>query len=113
MNTNGIDHMVIETYDWEAGLAFWGGLGYEIEHDTGHRSGMLRNPAGGPGLFLREQSMEEPLGFDLYLSTASAAGFVVPANAVVVRPFTDTHWGTKVMSLRDPDGRLLRIEAPE
>ena len=105
--------MVIETYDWEAGLAFWGALGYEIENDTGHHSGMLRNAAGGPGLFLREQSLDELLGFDIYLSTATADGFVVPANTTVVRPFTDTHWGTKVMSIRDPDGRLIRIEAPE
>ena len=29
----------------------------------------------------------------------------------VVRPFTATHWGTQVMTVRDPDGRLFRLEA--
>jgi hypothetical protein len=29
-----------------------------------------------------------------------------------VRPFTASHWGTQVMTVRDPDGRLFRLEAP-
>jgi len=26
--------------------------------------------------------------------------------------WTATHWSTQVMTLRDPDGRLIRLEAP-
>ena len=29
----------------------------------------------------------------------------------VVQGFTPTHWGTRVMTVRDPDGRLFRLEA--
>ena len=30
----------------------------------------------------------------------------------VVFDWTATHWGTQVMTIRDPDGRLFRLEAP-
>ena len=30
----------------------------------------------------------------------------------VVFDWTATHWGTQVMTVRDPDGRLFRLEAP-
>ena len=33
-------------------------------------------------------------------------------NVDVVFDWTPTHWGTQVMTVRDPDGRLIRLEAP-
>ena len=30
----------------------------------------------------------------------------------VVTPFEDTHFGTRMMTVRDPDGRLWSIQAP-
>jgi uncharacterized glyoxalase superfamily protein PhnB len=30
----------------------------------------------------------------------------------VVTPFRETHWGTKVMIIQDPDGHRFRLEAP-
>lgn len=30
----------------------------------------------------------------------------------VVTPFEDTHWGTREMTVRDPDGRIWRLQAP-
>jgi hypothetical protein len=39
-------------------------------------------------------------------------GFHVPSEVDVVSPFEDTHWGTKPMVVRDPDGRLWNLEAP-
>jgi uncharacterized glyoxalase superfamily protein PhnB len=30
----------------------------------------------------------------------------------VVTPFEDTHWGTRTMTVRDPDGRPWILQAP-
>lgn len=35
-----------------------------------------------------------------------------PPTVDVVKPFEDTHWGTREMTIRDPDGRIWRLEAP-
>jgi hypothetical protein len=29
----------------------------------------------------------------------------------VVSPFAATHWGTREMAVRDPDGRVVKLEA--
>ncbi len=108
--THGFGHLYLETHNWGAAAAFWQRLGFEIEFDTGHGSGMLRNPAGGPTIFLAEQSIDDPLASELYL--AAPADYEPPADVIVVSPFTESHWGTKVMVIQDPDGHRFRIEAP-
>ena len=110
MTTTGIGHLYVETHNWGKAVAFWQSLGYEVEFDTGHGSGMLRNPAGGPTIFVAEQSIEDPLATEVYL--AADADFVAPAGVDVVSPFHDTHWGTRVMVIQDPDGHRFRIETP-
>ena len=30
----------------------------------------------------------------------------------VVTPFEDTHFGTRLMTVRDPDGRVWSVQAP-
>lgn len=110
MTTRGFDHVYLETHDWDRAVSFWGRLGFEVEFETDHRSGMLRNPAGGPTIFLAEQPIEDPLADGLYLG--AAADFAPPADVEVVSDFAETHWGTKVMVIRDPDGRHFRVEAP-
>ena len=48
---------------------------------------------------------------DVYLGMA---GPTTPDAAAVdvVFDWTAAHWGTQVMTVRDPDGRLFRLEAP-
>jgi hypothetical protein len=110
MSTNGFGHLYVETHSWGKAVAFWQHLGFEVEFDTGHGSGMLRHPAGGPTVFVAEQSIEDPLAMELYL--AAAPDYTPPDGVDVVSPFHDTHWGTKVMIIQDPDGHRFRIEAP-
>ncbi|MGH9035862.1 MAG: VOC family protein, partial [Acidimicrobiia bacterium] len=62
-------------------------------------------------IFLAEQSPEDPPGMDIYLGVEQG-GTQVPDNVEVVFGWTATHWGTQVMTVRDPDGRLFRLEAP-
>ena len=108
MTTRGIGHVYVETHNWGKAAAFWQSLGFTLEFETDHHSGGFVAP-NGTRLFLAEQSPEDPVGFDLYLDVEAAGA--APANVDVVFEWTPTHWGTKVMTVRDPDGRLLRLEA--
>jgi uncharacterized glyoxalase superfamily protein PhnB len=106
----GLGHIYLETHNWGKAVAFWQALGFTLELDTDHGSGMLV-ASNGTRLFLAEQSPEDPLAEAIYLDVADATA--VPADGFeVVRPFTATHWGTQVMTIRDPDGRAIRLEAP-
>jgi Phosphoenolpyruvate phosphomutase len=59
---------------------------------------------------LNRQQMDPP-GSDIYLRVAEG-GSNPPDNLRVVFEWTATHWGTQVLTVRDPDGRLFRLEAP-
>lgn len=50
MTTEGIEAVFLTTHNWGRAAKFFQGLGYELEFDTGHSSGQLRNGAssGGP-----------------------------------------------------------------
>ena len=112
MTTKGIDTVLIETHNWGKSVAFWKGLGYEIEFETDHHSGQLRHPAGGPSLFIAERAPEQPLRMVLGLRVDDAAAFVPPASGTVKQPFTKEHWGVLQMLIGDPDGRETSVEAP-
>ncbi|MGB8860905.1 MAG: hypothetical protein WCC60_16715 [Ilumatobacteraceae bacterium] len=107
--TTGFDHVYVETHDWAAALAFWHALGFELQYDTGHRSGALRHPDGGTTVFLAEQSLEDPLAVELYLGATPDEPL---PDVYVVSPYVESHWGTKVAIVQDPDGHRFRIQAP-
>jgi len=110
MMTTGFAHFYIETHDWAAAVTFWKQLGYQLQFETDHGSGMLRHPDDGSTIFLAEQPIEDPLGTALYLS--AAADYAPPPDVHVISPFKPTHWGTQMMVIQDPDGHHVRIEAP-
>jgi uncharacterized glyoxalase superfamily protein PhnB len=109
--TNGIGLLFIETHNWGKTVAFWQALGFKLEFETDHHSGRLR-AANGTTVFVAEQSLDDPVGLEVYLATPDADGVSLDSPVEVVRPFTASHWGTQVMTVRDPDGRLFRLEAP-
>jgi len=110
--TKGIEGLLIETHNWGKSVAFWKGLGYEIEFETDHHSGRLRHPAGGPWLFIAERPASQALRLVPGLSVEDTASFEPPTAGGVKRPFTREHWGVLQMLLSDPDGREISIEAP-
>jgi catechol 2,3-dioxygenase-like lactoylglutathione lyase family enzyme len=110
VTTNGFDHLYVETHNWGKAVAWWQRLGFALEFDTGHGSGRLSHPAGGPTIFLAEQSIEDPLATEMYIGAGT--DYVAPDGVEVVSPFHETHWGTKVMVIQDPDGHRYRIQAP-
>ena len=111
VSTQGIGLLYLETHNWEQSARSGRSLGFKLEFETDHHSGVLV-AENGTRIFLAEQSLDDPLGADIYLAVADAAESLPTASTELVREFTPTHWGTQVMTVRDPDGRLLRLEAP-
>ena len=110
--TDGIEGLIIETHNWGKTVAFWKGLGYEIEFETDHNSGLLRHPRGGPYLFVAERPPAQALKLLPVLAVTQAAQFSPPSSGTVVRPFEPQHWQVLEMLLADPDGRELSVQAP-
>jgi len=110
MTTRGFDHVYLETHDWARSVAFWQAMGFELEYETDHHSGSLV-AANGTRIFLAEQAPQDPVGLDLYLA-AESAGLQPPEGVAVAFDWTPTHWQTHIMAVRDPDGRLIRLQAP-
>jgi uncharacterized glyoxalase superfamily protein PhnB len=111
MATNGIEAVFLETHNWGKAAKFFQALGYELEFETDHSSGQLRN-GDGPYVFIAEVPEDQPTGMQLVLQVPDAEAFDTEAVVEVVTPFQPTHWGTQEMTVRDPDGRLWSLQAP-
>jgi uncharacterized glyoxalase superfamily protein PhnB len=86
-------------------------LGFDLEFDTGHASGQLRN-GDGPYIFVAEVPEDHEPQLRLVLQVESAAALELDASVEVVSAFEETHFGTKEMVVRDRDGRLWSLQAP-
>ena len=111
MATEGIEAIYLTTHNWGKSAKFFQSLGFTLEFDTGHNSGQLRNGTG-PYLFIAEIPESQKPEEHIVLKIADADAFQPAPNVEVVAPFEETHWGTKEMTVRDPDGRIWRIKAP-
>lgn len=111
MATEGIEAVFLETHNWGRAAKFFQSLGFEIEFSTDHNSGQLRN-GEGPTVFIAEVPVDTTPGSQIVLKVADAAAVRLDPSVEVVSPFEDTHYGTREMVVRDPDGRLWRLQAP-
>jgi hypothetical protein len=108
MATDGIEAVFLTTHNWGKSAKFFQELGFELEFATDHESGQFRN-GEGPYLFIAEIPENQETSIQAVLK---ADGEFQPGPAVeVVTPFEDTHYGTREMTVRDPDGRLWSIQA--
>ncbi|MFF2964650.1 VOC family protein [Streptomyces sp. NPDC057963] len=112
MTTEGIEAVFMETHNWGKAARFFQALGYELEFETDHSSGQLRN-GDGPSLFIAEVPADRQPQMQLVLKVADADAFRLDSAVEVVTPFEDTHFGTRLMTVRDPDGRLWSLQAPK
>ena len=112
MTTEGIEAVFLETHNWGKAAKFFQALGYEIEFATDHNSGQLRC-GGSPSLFIAEVPENEPTRRHVVLSVADADACELDASLEVVSDWEDTHWGTRLMTVRDPDGREWKLQAPK
>lgn len=112
MTTEGIEAVFLETHNWGRAAGFFQALGFELVFETDHNSGQLRN-GDGPYLFIAEvPETQEPQEPRVVLKVPAAEAFRPGPAVEVVTPFEDTHYGTREMTVRDPDGRLWSLQAP-
>jgi len=111
MTTDGIEAVFLETHNWGKSAKFFQTLGYEIEFATDHNSGQLRN-GDGPWLFLAEVPETQEPRTQIVFKVPDAEAFQADDIVEVVTPFAETHYGTREMTVRDPDGRTWTLSAP-
>ncbi|MCX4097966.1 VOC family protein [Nocardia sp. alder85J] len=111
MTTDGIEAVFLTTHNWGRAAKFFQALGFTLDFETGHNSGQLR-AAEGPYIFVAEVPEDQPPQAQLVLKVADADAFRPDPAVEVVTEFEDTHFGTREMTVRDPDGRLWSIQAP-
>ena len=84
------------------------GLGFRLEFETDHNSGQLRN-GNGPYVFVAEVPPDQDALVQLVLKVADEGAFRAGPGVEVVTTWEDTHYGSREMIVRDPDGRLLSL----
>jgi uncharacterized glyoxalase superfamily protein PhnB len=109
--TDGIEAVFLETHNWGTAARFFQALGFNLVFSTDHNSGQLRN-GDGPYVFIAEVPEHSPPRMQLVLKVGDADAFRLDPAVEVVTPFEDTHYGTREMTVRDPDGRLWSLQAP-
>ncbi len=111
MVTEGVEAVFLETHNWGKTARFFQSLGYELEFDTGHNSGQLRN-GDGPYVFIAEVPEDREPGTRVVLKVPDEDAFRPGPDVELVTPFEDTHFGTRMATVRDPDGRLWSLQLP-
>jgi len=111
MTTQGIGAVFVETQNWGRAAKFFQSLGYSIDFATDHNSGLLRN-GDGPYVFVVEVPADRQPQTRIALTVDDADAFQADPTLDVVTPFEETHYGTKEMVVRDPDGRLWTLQTP-
>ena len=86
MSTNGIEAVFLTTHNWGKSAKFFQSLGYQLEFETDHQSGQLRNGTG-PYLFIAEVPETETPQMQLVMTVPDAAQFKPASNVEVVTPF--------------------------
>ena len=100
MATDGVEAMFLETHNWGKAAKFFQALGYELEFETDHSSGQLRN-GDGPYVLIAEVPDDQPTGTRLVHHVSDAAAFAADPIVEVVTSFEPTHWGSKLQVLHD------------
>lgn len=111
MATNGIEAVFLETRNWGKAAKFFQALGFELEISAGDGSGVFRNGEGAY-LVVSEIPQDREPGVQVALKVPDADAFEADPIVEVVTPFEETHYGTREMTVRDPDGRIWSLQAP-
>lgn len=110
MTTDGIEAVYLETHNWGKAAKFFQALGFDLDFATDHNSGLLRN-GEGPYVFVAEVPADQQLGIQVVLRATTTEPFAPDDPVEVVTPLEETHFGTREMTVRDPDGRTWILQA--
>ena len=111
MATDGIEAVFLETHNWGRTAKFFQALGFRLEFETDHSSGQLR-AGDGPVVFVAEVPESQEPRMTVALKVPDADAVQLDPVVEVVTPFEETHYGTREMTVRDPDGRIWSLQAP-
>ena len=107
--TRGIAYLYVETHSFGKAVAFWQRLGFVVDLDLGG-SGRLIHPDGGAALFVEEVPETKSPEIQIYLDASTDA--VRPERpAEIAQDWHDSHWGTRLLELRDPDARTVVVQS--
>ncbi len=110
MASEGIVGLYVGTENYGATASFWASLGYRSTFETGHGSGQWEHPAGGPYVFV-DENVDDPVVYPI-LGVADSNAFAPSRAPDYVQEFTPEHWGVMQALIRDPDGRVVSLQAP-
>lgn len=112
MAIEAIDHLYIECRSFKDTLAFWESLGFRLVEEwgeDGHQAGRLES--GSAAVVLAES--DHPT-LDIHFRIGDAddldAGLAGNDRVVVTQALEPTHWGTRWMRVKDPEGRAFVLE---
>lgn len=111
MKAQGIEAVFVSTHNWGQTAKFFKSLGFELEFETDHSSGQLRC-GDGPFVFVAEVPADVETGIQLVLRADDENTAGLDPVVEIVTPFEDTHYGTREMTVRDPDGRTWSVQTP-
>lgn len=86
MTTEGIAAVYLTTHNWGKSAKFFQALGFDLEFETDHNSGQLRNGAG-PYVFIAEIPESQKPEAHLVLKVPDADSFGADPVVDVVSPF--------------------------
>jgi len=118
MSVTGIDHLYLETKSLERTLRFYAALGFTVAAEWGegeHRAAKL--VSGDASVVVAEVLPEtSPQGATVHFAIENAEALhralaKIP-EVTIVTPLQDTHWGTRWIRVRDPEGNFYCLEAP-
>ncbi|MBI3723053.1 VOC family protein [bacterium] len=116
MTVKAIDHIYVECRSFERTAAFWQGLGFKLAEtwgEGGHRAGAL--VCGAARVVLAEAEAGDPERPTVFLAIDDPLGMSeklrVAKHVEVATPLEDTHWGTRWIRVRDPEGNVFALEA--
>ena len=110
MTTQGIEAVFLTSHNWGKAVKFFQSLGFTLEFETDHNSGQLRS-GDGPYVFIAEVPESQKPELQVVLKVAEVDSVDLDPIVEVVTSAADTHYGTREMTVRDPDGRTWTLQA--
>ena len=118
MSIHSLDHVYVETRQFEKTVQFWESLGFAVAAQWGegtHRACRLVSEKAAVVLAEADAagSPQSPtVHFGMADPERVAESLAAAKGVEIVTPLENTHWGTKWIRVQDPDGNLYCLESP-
>lgn len=112
MAVRGIDHLYLESKHFDQSLAFWRELGFDIESEWGHGEYKACKliSAGAVVVLTNGGEVKPTAHFSIENAEALNKRLVESEHVEVTTPLEPTHWNTRWIRVRDPDGNEYALE---